>query len=99
MTPRTDDDVWIPIVADQGWIAVTKDSAIGRSVRLRQLVVDHDARLIAIGARDNRMRIWDQPTVLTSVWPKIEALSPVPGPWMYRATRSGLTRVALPSPA
>jgi len=91
-TPATPDQKWIPVVAEHGWIVITKDSAIGRSPRLRELVIECGARLIAIAAR-GKMRTWDHLVVVTSVWSKIEALAEVPGPWMYRATRSGLARM------
>lgn len=90
---KTDDDVWIPVVAAQGWVVITKDSAIGGTLRLRQLANDHGARLLAIAARE-RMRKWDQLVVVSANWSCFDALVDVPGPWMYRVSRSGLTRVA-----
>ena len=91
-TPETHDDDWIPVIAELGWIVITKDSAIGTTARLRALVDFHHARLVAIASR-SKMRTWDQLVVVAAVWRKIEALQDVPGPWMYRATRSGLTKV------
>ena len=91
-TPATLDDEWLPVVAQAGWVVITKDSAIGRSRRLRDLANQHGSRLVAIAAR-GKMRTWDHLVVVAAVWERIEELYDLPGPWMYRATRSRLTRV------
>ncbi len=92
-TPKTPDEEWLPIVATAGWIAITKDSAIGGTPRLRDLANRYDARLIAIAAR-GKMRTWGHLVVITSMWDRMDDLLDVPGPWMYRATRGRLTRVS-----
>jgi hypothetical protein len=84
---------WLPVVAGSGLIVITKDSAIGRTPRLRDLVNEHGSRLVAIAAR-GKMRTWDHLVVVASVWDRMDELIGAPGPWMYRATRGRLTKVA-----
>lgn len=90
-TPDIDDDEWLPIVAEQGWVVITKDSAIGRTRSLRDLALLHGNRIVAVGSKMKAMRTWDHLVVLLSVWDRIEKLADLPGPWMYRATKNHLS--------
>lgn len=92
---ETPDDEWIPVVAANGWIVITKDSAIGSTLRLRNLANEHRSRLIAIasGRSKRKMHTWEHLVAIASHWHRIENLVDQPGPWMFRASRSTLSRV------
>lgn len=89
-SPDTADEVWIPRVAEAGYLTVTRDSRIGQRVAERRAVVDHGARLVALAARDAKT-VWTQLEVLMTQWRRIEKLLELPGPFIVRATRTRLT--------
>lgn len=88
-SPDTADEVWIPRVAEAGYLIVTRDSRIGRRIAERRAVVDHGARMVALAARDANT-VWTQLEVVMSQWRRIEKLVELPGPFIYRASRTAL---------
>jgi PIN like domain len=88
------DDQWIPIVASQGWIVITKD----RHMRTRP----HEVKLIRTSAarhvrligptRKHNMTKWEQLQLVASRWEAIESLLGAPGPWIYALSRTNLRR-------
>ncbi len=93
-TAQTDDDVWIPIVTDQGWLIITRDSRIQQRRAEIGAVRSSGARMVALAGKE-AMDTWAQLEVLLSQWRSIEALLDQPGPFIYTATRKALTRVDL----
>jgi hypothetical protein len=85
--------VWIPIVTQAGWLIISKDSAIARSPRMRALIVAHEARMIAVASRARGMNTWEHLEIVVSQWRAIESLADVPGPWIYRASRTSLVKI------
>src|SRR4051812_23148130 len=61
--PVTSTDVrdvdWIPIVAAEGWLIITRDSRIRRRPLELAAVVDHGARMVALSARQP-LRTFDE---------------------------------------
>lgn len=88
-SPDTADEVWIPRVAAAGYLIITRDSRIGRRVAERRAVVGHGARMVALAARDAKT-VWTQLEVVMSQWRRIEKLLELPGPFIYRASRTTL---------
>ncbi len=84
------DQDWIPLVADAGYLIVTRDRLISRRVAERQAVVQHGARLVVLSARDAQT-VWAQLEVFMSQWSRIENLLDRPGPFIIRATRTTLS--------
>jgi PIN like domain len=85
------DSEWIPVVAEHGWVAITRDLAISRRPAEREAVRVHGARLVALVGADATTK-WSQLETVMINWRAIEALCDRPGPFIYAATRSGKLR-------
>jgi hypothetical protein len=90
--PGDKDTDWIPQVASNGWVTITRDRRIQSRPAERQAVIANGARVLALDAR-RQLRKWDQLEIIVRQWGKFEELSELAGPWIYRATRSGCTKV------
>jgi hypothetical protein len=93
-SPATPDPVWISQVTAEGLLIITRDAKIQRRVAEVQAVVDHGATVVALASKDART-LWDQLEVLMAQWRAIEELHGLPGPFIYRASRTALTKVEL----
>lgn len=91
-TPRTNDSDWIPIVAERGWLIVTRDNNIRQHAAELAAVRDHGAKLVAISGREGT-GTWAQLEVVITQWRALEALEALPGPFIYAATRTGLRKI------
>ena len=85
------DPHWIPIVAEQGWLIVTRDSAIQRRRAEVAAVRENGARMVALAGAD-AIGKWDQLEVLMINWRRIQAWADQPGPFIYSVTRTGSPR-------
>lgn len=93
--PQTPDLVWLPIVAAAGWLIITRDQQIRHRPAEIRAVTDNGARLVAIVAGSAREKL-DNFGILEIAminWRRIESLLELPGPFVYTASRSGLTKV------
>ena len=90
-----DDVDWIPRVAADGMIAISRDAQISRRIAEVAAVIQHRARLVVLSSVDART-VWDQLEVLMCQWRRIERLADLPGPFIYRASRTRLGPVPLP---
>lgn len=88
-SPDISDQDWIPLVADAGYLIVTRDRQISHRVAERQAVSEHGARMIVLSGRDAKT-VWAQLEVLMAQWRRIEQLFHKPGPFIVRATRTRL---------
>jgi hypothetical protein len=93
-SPATDDDVWIPQTAVNGWLAITRDSAIQERASEIGAVCRSGARLVALAGKEAR-GTWEQLEIVMCQWREIERLTAAPGPFIYTATRTSLNRVAI----
>lgn len=93
-TTGTPDADWIPRVAANRWLIVTRDSRIQDHRAELEAVRVHGAKLIALAGRDAVGR-WSQLEILMCQWRRIEALVGAPGPCIHRATRTSLTEIPL----
>ena len=84
------DPHWIPIVAEQGWLIVTRDSAIQRRRAEVAAVRENGARMVALAGAD-AIGKWDQLEVLMVNWRRIQAWADQPGPFIYSVTRSRIS--------
>ncbi|WP_373234856.1 hypothetical protein [Mycobacterium marinum] len=92
-TPRaTKDREWIPVVAQSGWVAITRDSNIMDHVSLLELINEHGLRLIALSGKDGRDP-WGQLEIVLSHWRRIEAVCERRGPLLLVASRTSLRQV------
>ena len=81
------DNRWIPTIAAQGWIGVTRDSDIQKHFSLVQSIRDHGARLVTL-AGDDAGDKWRQLEMLMTQWRRIEALVDRDGPLILSITRT-----------
>ena len=88
--PATLDTAWLAVVAQRGWLIITRDRHIQ----------DHRAEIDAVNSNGARMianeavGTWSQLEVLMCQWRAIERLGE-PGPFIYTATRTSLRPVPL----
>lgn len=92
--PRWKDRQWIPLVAKQHWIAITRDSNILDHLSLLQLIQDHGLRLVALTGTDGATK-WGQLEIVMSQWRHITGLIAIPGPALFTCTRTSFRRVDL----
>lgn len=90
----TPDRVWIPQVAGQGWLIVTRDSRIQEHRAEIAAVRDGGAKMVALTGDDARTT-WQQLEVIMSQWRRLEALAAESGPFIWRVTRTSMSRVRL----
>jgi hypothetical protein len=92
ITQGAKDREWIPVVADQGWVAITRDADIQSHLSLLQLVRDYGLRLITLSSADARGP-WEQLEVVASNWRRIEEIYERAGPLVLSATRTALRHI------
>ena len=80
----------------QGLVIVTRDSKIQRRHAELHAVNQHNARMVALASEEAKT-FWNQLEVLMIQWRRIEVLTEEAGPFIYRASRSRLTAVPLPT--
>lgn len=93
-TTNTLDDVWIPLVTEQGWLIITKDRHIQTRVREIQAVRDHGARMVALAGTE-AIGTFNQLEIIMRQWRRIQACLDEAGPFIYRATRTSFKPVDL----
>ncbi len=92
--PDTLDTDWIPQVAARGWLIITRDSMITQNRNEIAAVRENKAKMVALNQRDAQTK-WGQLEVFMTKWRRIEALIPEPGPFIWRASRTAMTPIAL----
>lgn len=81
------DELWIPQVARQGWLIVTRDKRIQERPAELAAVRAYGARMVALASADAKTR-WDQLEVFMSQWRRVEACVEQSAPFIYVATRT-----------
>jgi len=92
--PATDDPVWIPETARQGWLIITRDSGIQHHRAEIEAVRNGNARMIALAAEEAK-NTWLQLEIVMCQWRAIERCLDEPTPFIYTATRTALRPVDL----
>lgn len=85
--PATEDLVWIPQVARQGWSIITRDRHIEAYPAERDAVIAYNAKVFTIASSET-LDLWYQLEVLMTRWRDIERLSNEPGPFIYALHRT-----------
>lgn len=93
-SPDTDDDAWIPVVAERSWLAITRDTDIQSHWSLIDLVREHGGRMVALTAADAGNK-WTQLETLMSRWREIEKKLEEEPPFIYAASRTQVRRISL----
>lgn len=94
ITPATKDRDWIPQVAAEGWLIITRDKRIQDHRSELEAVRTSGARMIALSS-DEARTTFGQLEVLMCQWRAIERLLSATGPFIYTATRTTLRAVDL----
>lgn len=90
-SPAVKDTVWIPAVAAQGWLIITRDRAIQENRAEIDAVRQHDAKMVNFASADAD-RTWTQLEVFMSRWREIAQLIEQPGPFIQILSRTGRLR-------
>jgi hypothetical protein len=93
-TPHVKDTEWIPVVAQNRWLIITRDRHIQENRREIIAVRDHGARMVALSGRDAN-GTFDQLEIVMVQWRSVVQLLEQPGPFVYTATRTSLRQVGL----
>jgi PIN like domain len=85
---------WIPIVAANRWIVITRDRHMRSRPAEERLIREASARHVRIEGSpiQRKLRKWDQLGILVGQWRGIERLVDEPGPWIYVASRTRLRK-------
>jgi hypothetical protein len=87
-TTAIKDSDWIPRVAAEGWVIITRDHRIQEQRAEINAVVTHKAKMVNLSSRDATTK-WTQLEVFMTRWRLIDALADQPGPFIYQASRTG----------
>lgn len=93
-SPSVKDTVWIPEVARQGWLIITRDRHIQEHRLEIAAVRDHAAKMIALTSED-ASSVFAQLEVVMSRWRDIERCAAEPAPFIYGVTRTGMRKISL----
>jgi hypothetical protein len=92
--PQTEDSVWIPETARQGWLIITRDSGIQHHRAEIEAVRSSNARMIVLAGEEAK-NTWLQLEIVMCQWRAIERRLEEPAPFIYTATRTALRPVIL----
>ena len=88
------DTDWIPDVAAQGWIIVTRDSMIIQNRNEIAAIRENNAKMVALNQRIAQTK-WYQLEVFMTQWRHIEALAAERGPFIWRVSRTAMASIPL----
>lgn len=91
---HTPDDEWIPVVAGEEWLIITRDSRIQEHRAEIAAVRDSNAKMVALTGKDARTT-WAQLEVFMCQWRAIEQIADESGPFIWRTTRTAMSAVKL----
>jgi hypothetical protein len=90
----TDDEIWIPETARQGWLIVTRDRQIQEHRAEIEAVRTSGARMVNLASDEAKDR-FAQLEVLMCQWRRVEAMFEENGPFIYTITRTSCRVVPL----
>lgn len=88
---KTLDHVWIPIVASNGWMVITRDRHLLHRPEEIKAVQANKAKVVRLQAREQLNR-WLQLEMVMTQWRRLEELVDLPGPFIYRVSRTTLVK-------
>jgi len=92
--PDTDDDVWIPETARQGWLIITRDRHIQDHRAEVEAVRSSGARMVNL-AGEEAVNTFSQIEVLMCQWRYVTSLLQQKGPFIYVLTRTARRQIPL----
>ena len=90
----TDDKIWIPETARQGWFIITRDRRIQEHRAEIEAVRSSGARMVNL-ASDEAVNTFMQLEVLMCQWRRVEAMLEEEGPFIYALARTSCRLVTL----
>ena len=90
--PGTRDEDWIPEVAAQGLIVITRDRQIEQRTAEKAAVKEAGGRHVAITTKAS-LRKFEILEVVICQWRRLEDLSALPGPFIYGITRTSIRKL------
>lgn len=93
-TPTTLDTDWIPAVAAQGWLTVTRDANIQGHRAEIEAVRESGPKMVVLAGKD-ATGTWAQLGLLLHHWRRIELALDELGPFIYSATPTSFRSVPL----
>jgi hypothetical protein len=90
----TDDEIWIPETARQGWLIITRDRRIQEHRAEIEAVRSSGARMVNL-ASDDAIDRFAQLEVLMCQWRRVQPMLDEKGPFIYTLTRTSCRMVAL----
>lgn len=88
------DTVWVPAVAAQGWLIVTRDHNIRENPAERRAVRESGARMVALSGDDGK-NTWGQLELFMRFWRRIDDVARESGPFIYLLSRTRMQRLDL----
>lgn len=92
--PRTLDEDWLPTVAAEGWLIITRDRSIQDVPAEIAAVKQNRAKMVNLTA-ESAGTTWGQLEVVMRHWRAIDELQRRDGPFIVRASLSRMTSIAL----
>jgi hypothetical protein len=89
---QTEDDVWIAIAAERGWVIITRDTNIQSHRAFMEIIRRKKAKMVALSGADAGTTFAQLEVVMCN-WRKIETLVDAVGPLIYTATRTSFKKV------
>ena len=89
---RTLDVDWIPIVAQNEWLVITRDRNISKRTAEKAAVQEAGAKLVAITSSED-LNNFGLLEVVMCRWRDISGLVDLPGPFIYSATRTTFNKI------
>lgn len=93
--PSTKDPTWIPLVATQGWVVLSRDRRLLSRPEEVRVIREHGLRVVIIDARRDPTT-WGELKIVVAQWDAIERLADVEGPVVRWATKSTFRSIELP---
>lgn len=92
--PEVKDPIWIPEVARRSWLIITRDRHIQEHRLEIEAVRVNGAKMVSLVGEDARS-VFNQLEVVMCRWRDIERRQAEPGPFIYTATRTKMTKISL----
>jgi uncharacterized protein with PIN domain len=91
-SPAASDCEWLPVVAAENWLIITRDRRIQERTAEIAAVRRHRARLVTLSSDEAKGKFAQLELVMCR-WRDIERCRTEDGPFIYRATRTRLTPI------
>jgi hypothetical protein len=90
----TKDPDWIPLVAEQGWVVISRDRQITKKPAEINAVRESRLRIVVLDTRRDPTT-WGELEIVISQWGNIESVVREAGPCAYLATRTTFRRLEI----